>query len=263
MIEGINIDEWNISVKDKDIKVRIWDFGGQEMLYATHKFFLTKRSLYILLWFARKENPYDQVHYWLSTLSLYAKGSPVLIVQNRIDEAEDSLPGDIKEQYPDLHLCGFEKISALKCKDKEFTLLADKIKSLLAQLPLIDQPFNLRWHRIKDMLAKETGEKNYIEGKKYLDICHVNKEKNKTGQETLLGFLHDLGIVLNYRTMLEIQQVIQDTFILNPAWITNGIYKVINYKMLQNRVTIQGSMIYEVLTSKEYPKEKIHFYRYN
>jgi len=29
--------------------VNIWDFGGQEIYHATHQFFLTHRSLYLLL----------------------------------------------------------------------------------------------------------------------------------------------------------------------------------------------------------------------
>ena len=32
-----------------DVKLNVWDFGGQEMLRGTHRFFLTERSLYLLL----------------------------------------------------------------------------------------------------------------------------------------------------------------------------------------------------------------------
>ena len=36
--------------------MNIWDFGGQEIYYATHQFFLTKRSLYVLVIDNRKED---------------------------------------------------------------------------------------------------------------------------------------------------------------------------------------------------------------
>ncbi|MBE9595057.1 MAG: 50S ribosome-binding GTPase, partial [Proteobacteria bacterium] len=40
---GINLRDWNA----EDIQVHFWDFGGQEIMHATHQFFLSKRSLYI------------------------------------------------------------------------------------------------------------------------------------------------------------------------------------------------------------------------
>ena len=33
----------------QEIKLNVWDFGGQEIMHATHQFFLTKRSLYLLV----------------------------------------------------------------------------------------------------------------------------------------------------------------------------------------------------------------------
>ena len=44
--EGINIQPWQLQVDSRQIKLNVWDFGGQEIMHATHQFFLTKRSLY-------------------------------------------------------------------------------------------------------------------------------------------------------------------------------------------------------------------------
>ncbi|MCP4155921.1 MAG: hypothetical protein GY757_49810 [bacterium] len=52
---GINIQPWNIKPDDKEIKINLWDFGGQEIMHATHQFFLSKRSLYILVLDGRKD----------------------------------------------------------------------------------------------------------------------------------------------------------------------------------------------------------------
>ncbi|MCP4152829.1 MAG: hypothetical protein GY757_34165, partial [bacterium] len=46
---GININTLAVSQKNSKIKARLWDFGGQEIMHATHRFFLSKRSLYILV----------------------------------------------------------------------------------------------------------------------------------------------------------------------------------------------------------------------
>jgi internalin A len=60
--EGIDIRDWEVAgkrgkgEKGVPIKLNVWDFGGQEIMHATHQFFLTKRSLYILVLDARKGN---------------------------------------------------------------------------------------------------------------------------------------------------------------------------------------------------------------
>jgi len=37
----------------EDITLNTWDFGGQQIYHATHQFFLTHRSLYLVIWNAR------------------------------------------------------------------------------------------------------------------------------------------------------------------------------------------------------------------
>ncbi len=47
--EGIDIAQWTINAptnENEEIKLNVWDFGGQEIYHSTHQFFLTKRSLY-------------------------------------------------------------------------------------------------------------------------------------------------------------------------------------------------------------------------
>jgi internalin A len=40
--EGIKITDWNLQLDDgSDVRLNVWDFGGQEIMHATHQFFLT------------------------------------------------------------------------------------------------------------------------------------------------------------------------------------------------------------------------------
>ena len=34
---------------DERVRLNVWDFGGQEIMHATHQFFLTTRSLYLVV----------------------------------------------------------------------------------------------------------------------------------------------------------------------------------------------------------------------
>ena len=50
--DGISIARWLINSSKpngKKIRINAWDFGGQEIMHATHQFFLSKRSLYLLV----------------------------------------------------------------------------------------------------------------------------------------------------------------------------------------------------------------------
>jgi internalin A len=85
--EGINIHKWKIATpQTDDLQVNVWDFGGQEIYHATHQFFLTKRSLYLLVWDARKDYDVVSFDYWLSVIQLLSDSSPVIVVLNKIDE---------------------------------------------------------------------------------------------------------------------------------------------------------------------------------
>ena len=47
--EGIQITAWPLKLNGEEVRLHVWDFGGQEIMHATHQFFLTERSLYLLV----------------------------------------------------------------------------------------------------------------------------------------------------------------------------------------------------------------------
>ena len=36
--EGIDIKQWKVTAEDQDIRLNVWDFGGEEIMHATHQF---------------------------------------------------------------------------------------------------------------------------------------------------------------------------------------------------------------------------------
>ncbi len=50
---GIEISQLQLHHHECDITLNTWDFGGQHIYHSTHQFFLTKRSLYVVVWNAR------------------------------------------------------------------------------------------------------------------------------------------------------------------------------------------------------------------
>ncbi len=87
---GINIVPWELSCRfnqnnAETVKINFWDFGGQDIYHATHQFFLTKRSLYLFVWEARKEEESRSFDYWLNIIKLLSANSPVIVVMNKYD----------------------------------------------------------------------------------------------------------------------------------------------------------------------------------
>jgi internalin A len=81
--DGINIETWSLEVERSQqgivpITLNIWDFGGQEIMHATHQFFLTQRSLYLLVLDARQGEDEGRVEYWLSLIHSFAPAAPSL-----------------------------------------------------------------------------------------------------------------------------------------------------------------------------------------
>ncbi|MBN2003102.1 MAG: GTP-binding protein [Anaerolineae bacterium] len=96
--EGIAIHKWQIAngksqsqpSRNKPpasrIRVNVWDFGGQEIMHATHQLFLTKRTLYVLVLDSRNSEAQNRLDYWLTLICSFGGDSPILVVGNKIDQ---------------------------------------------------------------------------------------------------------------------------------------------------------------------------------
>src|SRR5205814_9165200 len=100
---GIDVDHLILSHPHHYIILNTWDFGGQQIYHATHQFFLTERSLYVVAWNARLGAEQGKLHYWLDTIKALAPKAPVLLVATHIDErAPDLNYQSYEEEYPQL-----------------------------------------------------------------------------------------------------------------------------------------------------------------
>lgn len=87
-------------------RLNTWDFGGQQIYHATHQFFLTRRSLYVLVDDTRSDH--RSIHdegfkFWLEVVETLSEGSPLLIFQN--EKGGRSKPIDeagIKGRFPNV-----------------------------------------------------------------------------------------------------------------------------------------------------------------
>ena len=123
-------------------------------------------------------------------------------------------------------------------------------KAVDTRLPEMRAKFPGSWAAIKNCLATMT--KNYLTFDGYREICAHHKEKDALAQDRLAGHLHDLGIALNYRD----DPRLRDKHVLNPHWVTNGIYGILNApELAAARGDLDVSELSAILDAKAYPKE--------
>ncbi len=246
---GIRIRHEKVRIQKEDITLHFWDFGGQEIMHATHQFFLSKRSLYVLVIDSRNEKRTD---YWLKHIHAYGGNSPVLIVLNKIDAnpAFDLDEQQIRRNYPN-RIIGFYKVSCSSRKG-----INDLRKALYEQvydMPMRQTPFSADWLGVKNKLIGINKDRQpYISYTYFKDICHDHHIHQSVTQNVLMEFFNDLGISLHYKDLRQ-----HDTQLLNPLWLTNGVYRIINStKIARKKGIVRFGQLHAILNSTDHSDEE-------
>lgn len=246
--EGIDIQQWVIPVGEHDIRLNIWDFGGQEIMHATHQFFLTRRSLYLVVIDARQGEQVQKLEYWLQLVQSFGGDSPIIIVINKIDAylLEIDQRG-LQQKYPTVRA-----VIATSCKTgKGIPKLKRQIATEISQLDHIYDELMTSWFAIKTQL--EASDKDYLPYSEYIRLCEAQGITRELDQQTLIRLLHDLGVVLSFQD----DQRLRDTNILNPEWVTNGVYQILNSNLLfQQRGVLEIDQLNQILDRARYPEHK-------
>jgi len=193
MTEGIAITNWSIMLyQTETVRLNIWDFGGQEILHATHQFFLTHRALYLVVLNGREGGIDADAEYWLSLVESFGDDSPTLVVLNKITLNPFTVNRRfLKQKFPSI--CGFVETD---CSDGVgIESLRRAIEEATDELPHLRDAFPASWFAIKNELSGSA--RSYLTFTDYRAICANLGETNANAQDSLASYLHSLGIALN------------------------------------------------------------------
>ncbi len=216
--EGIDVLRLNFDHSSGNpFRINIWDFGGQEIYHATHQFFLTKRSLYLLVADTRQDN--TDFNYWLEVVELLSDASPTLIVKNEKQER----PCDVNENQLRGRFPNLEKILPTNlATNRGLPEIRAAVQHHISQLPHIGTPLPKTWVNVRKAL--ETEPRNYISQDEFLILCDTHGFKRRQDKLQLSGYLHDLGVCLHFQD----DPVLKHVVILNPKWGTAAVYKALD-----------------------------------
>ncbi|XP_049820088.1 leucine-rich repeat serine/threonine-protein kinase 1 isoform X2 [Aethina tumida] len=262
---GVDIGDWIYEKKVKShshgpVIFRTWDFGGQKEYYATHQYFLSKRSLYLVVWkITDGHRGINEILQWLVNIQARAPNSPVIIVGTHYDVVQEFNP-NISEDYQqiirdrfinivDAEKCGLPRVLdtiEISCKTRHnvkllCNLIYDTVFSLRppgSKELLLEQKVPATYLALEDVVNYVASERRangldpVLTADQYRSIVTTEMQQryNRTfrdwaelHQATL--FLHDNGVLLHYD-----DATLKDLYFLDPQWLCDMLAHVVTIR---------------------------------
>ena len=230
---GVLIKPYSINDRNENYGIKLWDFGGQQIMHSMHRCFLTERSCYVVVISTRTDRDLlGQARYWLRTVNSFAPNSPVIVLVNqwtknliRVDEFR------LKEEFKNIQQ--FLYFSVVDAKDDEFLSLKNAIIEQVRKLDCYGMEFPKSWYELMTDLENETHD--LISKRTYYQKCFekgLRYEDNADEgiYEWLLDWFNDLGVCFSYHKKSN-SQILDNYELLNPQWLTRAAYVLINNGM--------------------------------
>ncbi|XP_053686186.1 leucine-rich repeat serine/threonine-protein kinase 1 isoform X3 [Sabethes cyaneus] len=264
---GVDIGDWICEKKLRGhsthgpVVFRTWDFGGQKEYYATHQYFLSKRSLYLVLWrIIDGRKGLAEVLQWLGNIQARAPNSPVIIVGTHYDAVGETLPAKKAEELQQVIRDRFiavsdaEKIGLPRVLDSievscktghNIKLLANLIYDTAFSLrppgckePLLYQRVPASYLALEDVVGtisgslRQFGADPVLDAERYRQMVTQEmqlrgfkgfRDWSELNQATM--FLHDNGVLLHYD-----DATLRDLYFLDPQWLCDMLAHVVTVR---------------------------------
>lgn len=238
-----------------DIHLNVWDFGGQEYFHATHRLFLNNNVMYTVVWEKATNQQDDKgnypVPYWEKNINHYASNNHILYVQNK--EEGDAIINHKNGRYKVRNRVE-SKQATIGVYDLDVETLKEGILKELPKLEYLGTPIAKIYNDIRTELKRIAGEKKFLSFSEYRDLCQKMDEtdeqimQNESDLKSVTEFLHETGSLVCYRYKKEkIGKELDDYVFINPGWVTNTIYQILDEKTEKNGGEFSKTHVVKVL----------------
>ena len=252
---GVDVSEWKYSpaYNRKTFHFSIWDFAGQEEYYATHQCFLSKHSLYLLVWNVTEEDAgIAGLKPWLNNISMRAPDSSVIVVGTHLDKVSkedrqsgkiDNLLLKVEELTNQYHNLNVTKITVIGLKGhmENVNKLKDYIYNAAAEYKVnkqcvMGQKIPSSYHTLDDKLStihhlvKEGKHEpimhtaEFVKMVKDLNLVDIQDDDELL---TVTRFLHEVGSLLHYE---DHKHNLDDLYFVDPRWLCDLMSMVVTVK---------------------------------
>ncbi|XP_022171675.1 leucine-rich repeat serine/threonine-protein kinase 1 isoform X1 [Myzus persicae] len=264
---GVDIGDWVYEKKIRGnsqygpVMFRTWDFGGQNEYYATHQYFLSKRSLYIVVWkITDGHRGIAEILQWLVNIQARAPNSPVIIIGTHYDVINTMSPEYHSEQLQQLirdrfiNIVDAEKYGLPRVLDTIEVSCKTKHNIKLLCNIIYDTVFSLRPPGSKELLLEQRVPATYLALEDI--VSHIGSERRQAGMDPVLNldqfrtavnaemlcryqksfrdmaelnqailFLHENGVLLHYD-----DATLKDLYFLDPQWLCDMLAHVVTIR---------------------------------
>ncbi|WP_133510632.1 COR domain-containing protein [Candidatus Thiosymbion oneisti] len=246
------------SEQAQEMSANIWDFGGQEIQYATHQFFLTPNALYVLVVDVRRqETDYD---YWLKIIRLLGQDSAsgrktqvlVLLHEKANRQVTDFDLGAYRRRFPQLVIETAEADLA-NLADGRIENLRIRIQQLLSKLPHVGERQPAAWRPIRAAVEERQAE-HHLSFERFRALCTEHGIDQEEAARVLVRYLSFVGSCVYF----DRDPLLKDFIITDPQWAVNALYRVLDRDEVQNRRgRLRRRFFYEVLAAEGYQEYEI------
>jgi internalin A len=266
--EKILVQEWSPS--DCPAQLNVWDFGGQEMMRGTHRFFLTERSLYLLVLEDRRQDD-RSIYEWMKTIRNRGGDSPVIVVINKSDGGKQDLrldEGGLKETYH--NIVAFLRTS---CDPGEWAV--ESVRTLRRQIVSViigDQRLRhvldgipANWLQIKHRVSALASQRSVLTHADFVALCKYPGGGNEpifdeNEQRALLQLLHQLGTIVAHGLERGASAARREVSLLDPNWLTGAVYRILEKaSAVEQEGEFLRHKLAEWLDPAPYPPERHEF----
>ena len=285
---GVDVSEWwyRPTVGRRSFHFSIWNLRGQEEYYATHKCFLSRRSLYLVLFnLMHRDHGIEELRPWLDSIALRVPQSCVIIIGTHLDEVPDDRRIEVDallRQVEDLARSYINKLQiveilsvGLKNRIENIGLLKDAIynqaaccKNRAGQL-IMGQKIPASYHALdKQLEIVQHDVRQGIRG----PIMHAEDFRTMVHQMNLADiqdddelktatlFLTDVGSILHFDDR---EHNLHELYFVDPCWLCKMIAKVATIKDSNPFITdgiLYSKDIPMLLKDEQFPRQYFEQY---
>jgi len=212
------------TLPDVQITANIWDFGGQEIQYMLHQYFLSRDALYVVVSDGRANT--TRFEYWFQMIEMLGTtSSRILVMLNRFKDSTGVNPFarfQYKRDFPELTIEDAElDLSETGAQWWEFKKL---IAENISKLHIVGQENIKVWNAIRGKI--EEINEPYISTREFYKLSHNEGLELDSEVAQILDYFNKIGVVIYFAD----DPFLANTVFLNPNWITQAIYMVLSNK---------------------------------
>jgi serine/threonine protein kinase/GTPase SAR1 family protein len=228
--EGIDVGEWKLS----DVTFSVWDFGGQSVFYPTHQFFMTSRSVYVLVFNVARQLTESRVEYWLKKVNVMTTGrTPTLLVGTHIDaegmgqEQLDAIGEKMRRKYPRSVYPNIVDIVMVSTKGKKPGIKS--LKKLLRETARKTKGLTRRvpggYRDVQTQILSMRKERQFIQFDEFVELIAAHGLR-RDEVKSALSFFHQVGSLVYFD---DPHAGLDQLVIIDPEWLSKVMASVVTF----------------------------------